>query len=203
MDKKYIENIVIKKSLIFFDFFVFWIILCVYNLFYKKLIMKKILLWWLLLLPVVLSWYGVNAQEKNTVDIPKVDPAKIAWQTEIDPNINTNINTNGVKPIEENKCNWIKLNTDFPLVWDCIGLKKWEGKVNALNVFQTMLWSLMRIVSSIILVVCFIMIILAWIKWSANDPKWATDLIKKVAITVLLLWLSGVILKVINPTFFS
>ena len=96
------------------------------------------------------------------------------------------------------------LNTDFPLVGNCIELHKseWWTWTNTLNAFSTMVWSLMSIVTSLILIICFIMLIMAWIKRSSNDPKAARDLIKKVAITVLLLWLSGVILKVINPTFF-
>ena len=104
----------------------------------------------------------------------------------------------------KSECSWgIKLNTDFPLVGNCIELKKsWTWTTNTLNAFPTMVWALMRIIASMVLVVCFIMIIMAWIKRSANDPKAARDLIKKVAITILLLWLSGVILKVINPTFF-
>lgn len=105
---------------------------------------------------------------------------------------------------EEKECNGIRLNTDFPLVGNCIELHKseWWTWTNTLNAFSTMVWSLMSIVTSLILIICFIMLIMAWIKRSSNDPKAARDLIKKVAITVLLLWLSGVILKVINPTFF-
>ena len=101
------------------------------------------------------------------------------------------------------KCNWIKLNTDFPLIGNCIHLKKWEWWVDSTTVLPVMIWSLMKITMSVVMVVCFIMIIIAGIKRSSNSPKEAQDLIKKVAITVLLLWLSGVILKVINPLFFS
>ena len=104
---------------------------------------------------------------------------------------------------EKKWCNWIKLNTDFPLIGNCIHLKKWEWWVDSTTVLPVMIWSLMKITMSVVMVVCFIMIIIAGIKRSSNSPKEAQDLIKKVAITVLLLWLSGVILKVINPLFFS
>ncbi len=100
-------------------------------------------------------------------------------------------------------CNWIKLNTDFPILWDCIHLKEWEGWVDGTTALPYMIWALMKIIMSIIMVICFIIIIIAWIKRASNDPKTARDLIKKVAITILLLWLSGIILKVVNPLFFA
>ncbi len=100
-------------------------------------------------------------------------------------------------------CCGIKLNTDFPILWDCIHLKEWEGWVDGTTALPYMIWALMKIIMSIIMVICFIIIIIAWIKRASNDPKTAKDLIKKVAITILLLWLSGVILKVVNPLFFA
>ena len=102
------------------------------------------------------------------------------------------------------ECDWISLNTCFPVIWDCIHLKGKDGWqwMNPTTVFPYMMWAIMRIIMSVVLVVCFIFVIVAWIKWASNDPKSARDLLKKVAITVLLLWLSGVILKVINPLFF-
>ena len=102
-------------------------------------------------------------------------------------------------------CNWIKLNTDFPIIWNCIKITKWNGS-DPTNVFPTMMWALSQIVVSLVLVVCFILIIVAGImrasEWEGNAQK-AKDLIKKVAITIVLLWLAWVILKAINPVFFS
>lgn len=100
-------------------------------------------------------------------------------------------------------CCGIKLNTDFPIIGNCIELKKWWTWVDPTTVMPNLMWSLMKIIMSIIMVVCFIMIIVWGIYWASNDAKKWRDLIKKAAVTVLLLWLSGVILKVINPTFFS
>ena len=100
-------------------------------------------------------------------------------------------------------CNWIKLNTDFPIIGNCIELKKWSNGTDPTTVMPNLMWSLMKIIMSIIMVVCFIMIILGGIYWASNDPKKWREMLKKAAVTVLLLWLSGVILKVINPTFFS
>jgi hypothetical protein len=106
----------------------------------------------------------------------------------------------------ENKCNWIKLNTKFPVVWNCITISEWN--TNPINVFPGMMRGLTRIVMSIILVVCFIMIIIAGIMWAwawedSSQKTKAKEIIKKVAITVLLLWFSGAILRLINPNFFG
>lgn len=103
------------------------------------------------------------------------------------------------------ECNWVKLNTCFPIIWDCI----WDDdNEDATNAFPKMTWALAKIVVSLILVVCFILIIVAWIMRASDNPWsrkwwWAKWLIKKVAITILLLWFSGAILRLINPNFFG
>lgn len=102
------------------------------------------------------------------------------------------------------ECNWwIRLNTCFPIVWDCIHLKSWEGWVDSTTALPYMIGALMKIIMSIIMVVCFILIIVSWIMRASGEATKARELIKKVAITILLLWLSGIILKVINPLFFA
>lgn len=105
----------------------------------------------------------------------------------------------------EKKCNWIKLNTDFPIIWNCIWDKENENSTNA---FPTMIWALTKIIITFVLVVCFILIIVSWIMraWAWEDSSKKTkakDIIKKVAVTILLLWFSGVILRLINPNFFG
>lgn len=136
-----------------------------------------VLLWlWLL------WWAYVNADKYCYEDWE-------CFESDIDPAIVT-------------ACDWIELNTDFPIIWNCIHIK------NVTGAFPTMIWALTKIIISIILVVCFIMVIVAWImrasSWDkesgATKAKW---LIMKVAITILLLWFSWVILKLINPNFFS
>ena len=106
---------------------------------------------------------------------------------------------------DKDKCKWIKLNTNFPIVWDCI--TTW-GKTDATRAFPTMIWALTKIAMALIFVVCFIMIIVAWIMWAwAWEDAWkakkAKDLIFKVWIAILLLWFSWVILRLINPNFFG
>ena len=95
------------------------------------------------------------------------------------------------------ECNWVKLNTCFPIIWNCI-----ESK-DATGAFPTMMWALSKIIVSLILVVCFILIIYAGILWAMDKPKDAKKWIGTVAITILLLWFSWVILRLINPNFFG
>ncbi len=99
-----------------------------------------------------------------------------------------------------NWCCWIKLNTNFPIIWNCIWDKESENPTNA---FPTMIWAITKIVMSLIFVVCFILIIISGIMRASDNPSWAKNLLKKVAVTILILWLSGVILRLINPNFFS
>ena len=99
--------------------------------------------------------------------------------------------------VPKEKCTWISLNTCFPIIWNCIKSDKATGA------FPTMMWALAKIVVSLILVVCFILIIYAGILWSMDKPKEARDWIKRVAITILLLWFSWVILRLVNPNFFG
>ncbi len=98
-------------------------------------------------------------------------------------------------------CSWIKLNTNFPIIWNCIEYK--SDKTNPTNVFPYMVQSLTKIIISLILVTCFILIIYAGILWASDNPTDAIKWLKTVAITILLLWFSWVILRLINPTFFS
>ena len=100
--------------------------------------------------------------------------------------------------------NGIKLNTCFPIIWDCIV----TGRTNAIQAFPTMIWALTKIAMALILIVCFIAVIVAGIirAWSGGDwskVKTAKSILMKVWITVLLLWFSWVILRLINPNFFG
>ena len=104
-------------------------------------------------------------------------------------------------------CNWIKLNTNFPIIWNCIETTS-GSKTDPTNVFPVMMWWLSKIIVSLILVVCFILVIVAWIMRASDKPwawtwGWAKWLLAKVAITVLLLWFSWAILRLVNPNFFG
>ena len=104
-------------------------------------------------------------------------------------------------------CCWIKLNTNFPIIWNCIWTSK-DSETNPTTAFPKMIWALTKIIMSLILVVCFIFIIVAGIMWAwswednsqVTKAKW---ILKKVAIVILLLWFSWAILRLINPNFFG
>lgn len=100
----------------------------------------------------------------------------------------------------EKTCPGIKLNTNFPFIWNCI----WDDPdENETKAFPTMVWAITKIVMSLILVVCFILIIYAGILWASNKPTDAKKWLTRVAVTILLLWFSWAILRLINPNFFS
>ena len=99
-----------------------------------------------------------------------------------------------------NWCCGIKLNTNFPIIWNCIWNRAEENPTNA---FPYMLSALTKLAMSLILIMSFILIIYAGILWAADKPKEAKWWLKRVAITILILWFSWVILKLINPNFFS
>ena len=155
------------------------------------------LLWWLLiLLPSFLNWY-VEAQGcadscSGLWDAAFTDCMKSCngWSKDNEPQTKQ----------ESKKCNWIKLNTNFPIIWNCI----WDDAgEDATKAFPSMIWAFTKIVMALILVWCFIIIIYAGILWAADKPKEAKEWLKRVAITILLLWFSGAILKLINPNFFT
>jgi len=107
---------------------------------------------------------------------------------------------------QKSECNWIKLNTNFPIIWNCI--ETWKGGTDSTQAFPKMIWALTKIVMALILVACFITIIVAWIMLASawedqQQTKTARDWIKRVAITILLLWFSWAILRLINPNFFG
>ncbi len=117
---------------------------------------------------------------------------------------------NGNTPEKKECKDWccgIKLNTNFPGIWTCISFGK-NGNTNPTNVFQKTIWTFTKLIMSIILVACFVMIIIAWIMraWAWEDSSQKTKakkLIERVAITILLIWFSWVILRIINPNFFG
>jgi hypothetical protein len=55
------------------------------------------------------------------------------------------------------------------------------------SAFPFMMEALAKIVMALILVVCFIFIIIAGIMWAADKPDTAKKIIRKVAVTILLL----------------
>lgn len=115
-------------------------------------------------------------------------------------------NKEKLEEAERNRCKWIKLNTNFPFVGNCIGFE-W-GKTNQINVFPRMVKSLMKLIISVIMLMSLIIIIIAGVMvtssgYDSGNYKKGLDLINKVATGLALLGASGVILKLINPNFFT
>ena len=147
------------------------------------------LLGWLLVLPICFIFWYVQAEGEHDID-----GWTIFWNDEL------------VITPEKEECAGIKLNTNFPIIWNCI--ETWKGGTDSTQAFPKMIWALTKIVMALILVACFITIIVAWIMLASawedqQQTKTARDWIKRVAITILLLWFSWAILRLINPNFFG
>jgi len=115
------------------------------------------------------------------------------------------------------QCCWIKLNTVVPFIGDCIEMttqntthtSNWDNtsNVNQLNAFPFLMMGLSKILVTVILIFSFLIVIAAglmmvtWVYEEWNYKKWM-DRIKKVVVALILLWSSGLILKLINPSFF-
>lgn len=103
-------------------------------------------------------------------------------------------------------CCGVKLNTDVPFIWNCIelGQANWTtGKITEANAFPTLIAWLTKLLMTVILIVCFLVVIVAWVLWTTWDSKKGKELIKWVAIALALLGASGVILRLVNPNFFG
>ena len=106
----------------------------------------------------------------------------------------------------KNICCWIKLNTNVPFIWNCIelGENNWTSEtITEKNAFPMLVAWLIKILMTVILIVCFLVLIVAWIFRTTWDAKKWKDLIKWVAISLALLWASWVILRLVNPNFFG
>jgi uncharacterized membrane protein YcjF (UPF0283 family) len=104
-----------------------------------------------------------------------------------------------------------------PFIWDCIEMttqnstewNNWDTSyINQLNAFPFLMMGLSKILVTVILIFSFLVVIAAglmmvtWVYEEWNYSKWLGR-IKKVVVALILLWSSGLILKLINPTFFG
>lgn len=112
-------------------------------------------------------------------------------------------------------CSGIKLNTDIPFIGDCIGLGQTKDDPDTINgklvsaeaAFPTIIGALMKILTSAMMIIGLIMIIAAGVLMTTEGVKvgnfkMGRNMILKVGAVLALLGLSGIILKLINPTFF-
>lgn len=102
-------------------------------------------------------------------------------------------------------CCGVKLNTNIPFIWDCIEMKSKDStsEITEENAFPTLMAWFTKLLMTVILIVCFLVIIVAWVLRTTWDSKKWKDMIKWVAIALALLWASGVILRLVNPNFFG
>jgi len=106
-------------------------------------------------------------------------------------------------------CCGIELNTNVPFIGKCIedgsveNLSPDETKVTSSTAFPVLMWSLTKILVTIILIVSFVLIIIGGIMIATGDPGWGKKMIMKVVVGIALLGASGVILRLINPNFFG
>lgn len=100
--------------------------------------------------------------------------------------------------------NCIELNTKIPWLEENWCIKKTEAS----DVFWTLMWWLMKIAINITVAVAFISLIASWImlavSWVNQSTAWKwKELLKKVVLWIILIWLSWLILHTINPNFFK
>lgn len=106
----------------------------------------------------------------------------------------------------------IKLNTNIPFIGRCIMNEKTNNvgqsgnvtTVNTLNAFPILMGALIKLLMSIIMIVCFASLIVWGFMMTVPDQydtgKW---IVKKVIRTIVALWSLWTILYLINPNFFS
>ena len=106
-------------------------------------------------------------------------------------------------------CCGIQLNTTVPFIGNCIesesgnvgsNEEKWVTWDTA---FPVLMWSLTKILVTVILIISFVLIVVWGIMISTGNVSWWKDMIIKVAAGIAILWASGVILRLINPNFFG
>jgi len=107
-------------------------------------------------------------------------------------------------------CCGVELNTSVPFIGKCIEAEATadyrssdELNVTSETAFPVLMWSMTKILVTLILIVSFVLIIIWGIMISTGDPAWGKKMIIKVVIGIALLWASGVILRLINPNFFG
>jgi len=105
-------------------------------------------------------------------------------------------------------CCGISLNTKIPFIGNCIedgtsAPGPGETGVTWQTAFPVLMWSLTKILITLILIVSFVLIIIGGIMIATGNPSWGKKMITNVVIGIALLGASWVILRLINPNFFG
>ena len=163
------------------------------------------LIFWFFSMLLMGAGHFAFANQENIQDVHLDEVVVTAKRKTTNPHSSIANTPSGVPRIEE--CKWVKLNTNLPFLWNCIGVSS-DGKVNQLNAFPIMIKGLMKIIISIVLVMSFLMIVAGGVMMttagyeSGNFAKWK-GMITSVAKALAMLGASWVILKLINPNFFN
>jgi len=105
-------------------------------------------------------------------------------------------------------CCGVSLNTSIPFIGKCIessaaSVGPDETGVTWADAFPVLMWSLTKILVTLILIISFVLIIIGGIMIASGDPSKGKKMITNVIIGIALLGASGVILRLINPNFFG
>jgi len=107
-------------------------------------------------------------------------------------------------------CCGISLNTSVPFIGKCIESENTAAYVGSdetwvtwEKAFPVLMWSLTKMLVTVILIVSFVLILIGGIMITTGNPSGGKKMIIKVVIGIALLWASGVILRLINPNFFG
>ena len=105
-------------------------------------------------------------------------------------------------------CCGVSLNTNVPFIGKCIenttgDRSADETSVSWTTAFPVLMWSLTKIMLTLILIISFVLIIIGGIMIATGNPSWGRTMITNVIIGIALLGASWVILRLINPNFFG
>lgn len=105
-------------------------------------------------------------------------------------------------------CCGVELNTSVPFIGKCIedttgSVSPDETWVTWDQAFPVLMWSLTKILVTVILILSFVLIVIGGIMIATGDPSGGKKMIIRVVIGIALLGASGVILRLINPNFFG
>jgi len=167
-----------------------------YLFIYSSLFMKLFKLFFSLFLMFwVVSFSLADTQWDNSCSTQECrdNSAKLNWQNSK----------------SKDECKPVKLNTNVPFIGNQIETcEKWDpNKTTIWNAFPRLMWWMSKLLITLILIVWFLMIVVWWVmitaSWAYKDGKKWKELIMKVIIWIILLWMSWIILNVINPNFFK
>ena len=94
-------------------------------------------------------------------------------------------------------CDGIKLNTNVPIIWNCIPSDSQS------EAFPLFIGGLIKFAMSLLMLAGFVCILIWWVMFTAWKTTEWKNLIMKVVRALAALGASWIILKIINPNFFS